>query len=67
MKPEDLSEESIKPPATLHNNLNPRLDNFNSPKFREECDIFVYYLWNKNIAILFSQWFYIKKLFISGY
>ena len=44
MKPEDLSEESIKPPATLHNNLNPRLGNFNSPKFREECDIFVYYL-----------------------
>ena len=43
-KPKGLSEESIKPPATLNNNLNPRLDNFNSPKFPVEFDIFVYYL-----------------------
>ena len=35
-KSKSFLDESIKPPATLDNSLNPRLDYFNNPKLRAE-------------------------------
>ena len=37
-KSKDLPNKSIKPPATLDNSLNPRLDYFNNSKFRLKFD-----------------------------
>ena len=37
-KSKSLSSESIKPPATADNSLNPKVNYFNNPKFGVEFD-----------------------------
>ena len=61
-KSKGLSNESIKPPATSNNSLNPKLYFFNYPKFqvifRESClktDKAVFRQTKEGICILFLK------------
>ena len=75
-----LPDGSIKPPATSDNSLNLTVDYFNNPKFQVKFNesylttdrvftsnkIMNLYVVFEIIAVLYWQWFYIKKFFIGG-